>query len=674
VTGAAAVARPGARADVRIALAGQPNVGKSTVFNVLTGSSQRVGNWPGKTVEHTVGACTCAGRSVQVVDLPGTHSLTASSEEERAAREFILDERPDAVVVIVNAATLERSLYLVAELVGLPRPLVIGLNMMDLAGRRGIEVDPRALEAELGVRVVPMVATRGQGVRELMDAACRLAAAPSAFAPSRPVVRPELQRARGEIRRLVAGRVSPEDAEDWVALKLLEGDAEVADRVSRELGHEWPEVERLLRDHPDAYLEVATARYAWIQQTLRAAVRRPGVPPAALGDRVDRVATHPFWGLLLLMGVLAVVFWLTYALAWPIVDWLDTAVGGSVARWARGALSGAPARVCGLLVDGVMGGAGSVLLFLPILVVLFAVLGALEDVGYLARAAYVTDRFMSWMGLRGRSFLPLFLGFGCNVPAILCARIVEGRRQRLLTILLAPLVPCTARLSVVAFLAPAFFGESRLLVSCGLVVVNLAVLALAGVAMSRLAFRGGDAPFVMEMPLYHLPSPRTIGLFVWRNSWEFVRKAGTIIVVVSAVVWALANLPAGDPETSLLAALGRGLEPAGRWMGLDDWRLLVALLTSFVAKENTIATLGILYGTPEEGVGLAARVAGSMSAASGLAFLAVQMLFVPCLATVAVTRQETGRWGWALLDVSLLLAISLAAGVAVFQLGRLLGL
>jgi len=314
-----------------------------------------------------------------------------------------------------------------------------------------------------------------------------------------------------------------------------------------------------------------------------------------------------------------------------------------------------------------------VLTFLPILIIFFAVLGALEDVGYLARAAYVMDRFMHLMGLHGKSFMPLFLGFGCNVPAVMGARIIEDRRARLLTILLAPLVPCTARLAVVAFLAPAFFGESAALVSWGLVAVNMIVLAVIGILINRLVFKGEHVAFIMEMPLYHLPNLRTIGLFVWNNSLSFLRKAGTLIVIVSAFVWALSVLPDGGVENSFLAEIGGWLEPLGALLGLKDWRLIVALLTSFVAKENTIATLGILYGLGGQVGGLAEHIATTLVPAAGLAFLVVQMLFIPCVATVAVIKQETDSWRWTAFSVVLLLVISLGAGVLVYQGARFLG-
>jgi ferrous iron transport protein B len=300
-------------------------------------------------------------------------------------------------------------------------------------------------------------------------------------------------------------------------------------------------------------------------------------------------------------------------------------------------------------------------------------LGLLEDTGYMARAAYVMDRFMHPLGLHGKSCLALFLGFGCNVPAVLGARVVESERGRLLTILLTPLVPCAGRLAVLAYLTPIFFGRDAALVSWSLVTFNLLVLAGCGVLVNRFALHGERMAFIMEMPLYYLPNLRTIGLSVWHNTLAFIRHAGTIILAVSMVVWVLASFPGPSMETSLLAGLGRLLEPIGKWMG-QDWRMMVALLTSFLAKENTVATLGVLFRTGQEETSLAQALAGSLEPAAALAFLAVQMLFIPCAATVAVMRQELGGWRWTIFSIVLLLAVSIGVGIAIYQGGTLLNL
>jgi ferrous iron transport protein B len=353
----------------------------------------------------------------------------------------------------------------------------------------------------------------------------------------------------------------------------------------------------------------------------------------------------------------------------PVQELLETYMVGALAEAVRSWLSGAPAWLSGFLADGVIGGVGAVLTFLPIPVIFFAALAFLEDVGYMARAAYVMDGLMHLIGLHGKSFLPLFLGFGCNVPAILGTRVIDSRRARLLTILLAPLVPCTARMAVIVFLAPAFFGPAAPLVAWGLVLLSLGVLAFTGIMLNRALFRDRRSAFIMELPLYHLPNWRTIGLSVWQRSLSFVRRAGTVILVVSVVIWALSTLPGGSAEESYLTRLGEFLEPAGRLMGLD-WRLTVALLSSFVAKENSIATLGVLFRAGEEG--LADLLAATYPPATALAFLVVQVLFIPCVATVAAIRQETVSWRWTAFSVGLLLVISLLAGAATFHATSLL--
>jgi len=655
--------------SITIALAGQPNVGKSTVFNMLTGLNQHVGNWPGKTVEQKRGSFSRDGRQVYLVDLPGTYSLTANSEEERLARDFILRQRPDVTIVIVNAAALERNLYLVAELLALPTPLVMGLNMIDVAEQAGIQIEPHVLAAALGIPVIPLVASRNEGLTELMQAAFDLADHPESFRPNRPAIREAHRPVLEELQARIAGRMPAHCPEDWAALKLLEGDTEMAEIVQQAEPSAWEEVHAILERHEDAYMDIAGGRYEWIARMVRAGVVRPRAGVVSITDRIDRVATHPFWGLLLLIGVFGLVFGLTYGAAMPVVDWLQVAVLAPLIAALRLALAHWPSWLSGLIVDGLVPGAGTVVTFLPILIVFYSVLALLEDIGYLARGAYVMDRLMHPMGLHGKSFLPLFLGFGCNVPAILGARIVDNRRAQLLTVLLAPMVPCSARLAVVTFLAPAFFGRAAGVVLLVLVLSNLLVLAATGVVVNRLAFRGEHSAFIMEMPLYHVPNLRTNGLYVWYNTSAFLLKAGSIILIASALIWALSVGPGGDASLSPLAHVGRVLEPVGAWMGLGDWRLIAALLSSIVAKENTIATLGILYEAGDQGMILAARVAQALTPAAGLALLVVQMLFVPCLPSLVVIRKECGT-AWMLLTIGVSLGVSLAGGVLVYQIAR----
>jgi ferrous iron transport protein B len=656
-----------------VALAGQPNVGKSTVFNLLTGLSQHVGNWPGKTVEQKTGIYRYNGTTIHLVDLPGTYSLTANSLEEVIARNYIIQERPDVVVALVNAASLERNLYLVAELLALGARVVVGLNMVDVAADEGMRVEPPVLEAALGVPVVPMVATKNQGVREMVETVDRLARGEIAYQPNVPEIRDDHRQVLAEIHALVADCVPEPYPSEWAALKLLEGDDEITAMMRDEClpPERWDQVHQILMAHEDAVLSVASGRYEWVGRMIRAAVTRPRPGQITLTERLDRWATHPLWGLGILAAILGLVFWLTFTIGTPLQELLDTYVVGSLAQAAAQGLAGAPAWLSGLVVDGVIGGAGTVLTFLPILVIFFAVLALLEDMGYMARAAYVMDRFMHLMGLHGKSFMPLFLGFGCNVPAVMATRIIDSQRARLLTILLAPLVPCAARMAVIAFLTPIFFGRAATLVAWGLIATTLAVLAVVGVLINKWVLKGERAAFIMELPLYHRPNVRTIGIQVWQNSVEFLKKAGSLILVMSVVIWAVSVLPNGDIETSYLARIGQALSPIGALMGLD-WKMLVALLASFVAKENAIATMGILFGQGENGTGLDAALRGVLTPASALAFLVVQMLFVPCVATVATIRQETRSWRWTAFGVGLLLAISLVGGIVVYQLASAL--
>jgi ferrous iron transport protein B len=656
-----------------VALVGQPNVGKSTVFNMLTGLNQHVGNWPGKTVEQKTGSFRHNGSTLNIVDLPGTYSLTANSEEERIARDYLVQEQPDVVVAVVNAAVLERSLYLVAELLALGRPLVVGVNMSDVAEQHGIHVEPHVLEAALGVPVVKLVAAKNTGVRELVDAALLVAADPTAWQPTLPEIRPEHRPILAELVNLIGEHVPAPYPVEWVALKLLEGDAEITGLPRGSLpATRWEQVHALLLRHEDAYLDIAGGRYEWIGRMMRAAVTQPRAGAVTITDRVDRVATHPLLGLALLLAIFGFAFWLTYAIATPVAGWLSGTVLGGLSQVATLLLGNGPQWLYRLVNDGLINGFGTVLTFLPILVVFFAMLGILEDVGYLARGAYVMDRFMHMMGLHGKSFLPLFLGFGCNVPAVLGARILEERRSRFLTILLAPLVPCTARLAVIAFLAPAFFGAYAAFASWALVALNLAILAIAGIVVNKVAFKGEQTAFIMELPLYHVPNARTVGLYVWNNVRGFVQKAGSLILLASVIIWGLSTLPSGHIETSYLAALGRTLQPLGALMGLDQWQMVVALVTSFFAKENVIATLGVLYGGAQT-VTLAAIVATVLVPAARIAFLVVVMLFIPCLATTVTIKQETGSWRWTAASLGLLLAVSFSAGVIVYQVGRLIG-
>jgi ferrous iron transport protein B len=550
---------------------------------------------------------------------------------------------------------------------------VLGLNMMDVAEAQGFQIAPDVLAAALGLPVIPLVASRAEGVSPLLREALRLAREPARFSPSRPEIAALHREEIAQLRELLAGHVRAPYEPGWFATKLLEGDPEVL-----ELARSWlPDGERhtlqaLLDAHKDAGLDIAGDRYEWIARMMRAAVTHAHIDRVSLTDRLDRWALHPIWGMLLLLAVSALVFAITFGVGAPAQEWLDRGGVEPLRAWVATALSGTPRWVAGLLANGVLGGAGIVATFVPILMVFFTALAVLEASGLFARAAYVMHRFMRVIGLHGKSFLPLFLGFGCNVPAVMGARVVEEPNGRLLTILLAPLVPCSARLAVLAFLAPAFFGRAALPVAVGLVTANLAVLAATGVALNRTAFRGRPMPFIMELPLYHVPNARVIARFVWDNTFAFLRKAGTVIVLVSVFVWAAAYFPGTGVEQSYLARFGRALAPLGSVLGLD-WRMLVALLAGFLARENAIATLGILYTGGASGAGLAETLAAQVPPATALSFLTAIMLFIPCAATVAAMRQETHSWRWTLFGVTLVLLIAFGAAAVVYHVCGAMG-
>ena len=444
--------------QVVIALAGQPNVGKSTVFNLFTGLNQHVGNWTGKTVELKTGSFTYKGKSFSLVDLPGTYSLTANSDEEKVARNFILQEKPDLVIAVVDAATLEHNLYLIAELLLFPVPVVLALNMMDVAEQEGIQIEPKVLETALGIPVIPMAASHNQGLDELHETVYRLLNHDFPYQPKRPSILPAHQAVLDQLMELIKPYVPQSYPVDWAALKLLEGDEELTAIMQAGMPAEkWEVARALLYQHEDAILDIAGARYEWIARMMRAAVVEPKITRMGLTSRLDRVLTHPIFGTLIMVGLLGAIFWVTYSIGSPIQSWLSSLVG-DLASLIRTGWTGAPNWLVELVASGILGGVGLVFTFLPILVIFYTFLGLMEDTGYLARAAFLADRWMHLMGLHGKSFLPLLLGFGCNVPAVLGTRIIESRRARLLTIFLIPLIPCTARITVVTILAPLFFG------------------------------------------------------------------------------------------------------------------------------------------------------------------------------------------------------------------------
>jgi ferrous iron transport protein B len=656
--------------SIVVALTGPPNVGKSTVFNLLTGLSQHVGNWPGKTIEQKTGVLRSGNLTIKFVDLPGTYSLTANSAEEQIARDYLIKEKPDVVVAVLNAASLERNLYLVAELIELAPRLIIALNMTDVAQQQGMKVDSQALESVLNIPVIPMVANRNQGLSELVRMIEHESCLPT---KSRDVRHIESDRdIKGVIDRveglLTDDSIAPYPSH-WAAMKLLEGDEQINKLVRQRLSQsQWSALESFLKEHESAAVTIATLRFEWVERMVGTTQEKPPMGQVSLTERLDRAATHPILGLVILVAIMGIVFWLVYSIGVPTQRFLEVSLIQRVREIIYDRLDFMPGWVPSFLGDGILSGVGTVLTFIPILFFLFLAWAFLEDTGYMARVAFVTDRFMHLIGLHGKSVLPLILGFGCNVPAVMGTRIIESERARLLTVLLTPLIPCTGRMAVIAIIAAAFFGSQATLVSIGIIIFSLLMLVISGLIMNRFVLSGERTALIMELPLYHLPNVRMIVSITWQRIVAFIKRAGTIILIVSIVVWLLSSFPGGGIGESFLAQIGRGLEPLGRLMGLN-WQMMVALLSSFVAKENTIATLGVLIGGSKPGLTQALKE--MLVPASALAFLVVQVLFIPCAATVAVIHQETKSWRWTAFSVGFQLLLSFSMAILVFQVARL---
>lgn len=657
--------------SIFVAFAGQPNVGKSTVFNLLTGLSQHVGNWPGKTVELKEGVYSSQGVEIRFVDLPGTYSLSAFSEEERVARDFIIHERPDILVLVVNASALERSLYLLTELLLLNVPIIVGVNMLDVGEAQGKHIDVEALSKSLGLPVIEMVATKNKGVKELISEIIRLSENGSYYKPKIPEVSSDHKNIYLRIKELIDGHIPFPYTKEWVTVKLMEGDSEITDTMKGVVPEgAWKEIQSLLMKHEDALRAVLGGRYDWIENMTRAAVSQFKRGQVLMTDRIDHILTRPLSGIPILLCILGLVFTATFLVGSPLQSLLEKAVG-SLGNWINNILSNEPWWVRGILVNGIIGGVGSVLTFVPILAMFFFSMAFLEDVGYMARAAFVMDRFMHIIGLHGKSFMPLCLGFGCNVPSILGARIIESRKARFLTMFLVPFIPCTGRLAVVTFITAAIFAKNALLFSWFMVSLNIIVLGFTGVVISKLFFKDEPVPFIMELPLYHTPDFKSIGLAIWSRTFAFVKKAGTVIFVFSVILWIMSNVPGGNIEESMLARIGRILEPVGNPIGLD-WRMMMALFSSIVAKENSVATLGILYNVGDQG--LMSVISQAISRPSALSFLIILMLFIPCAPTMTVMKQEMGGMKWPLVSFLFMLAISYGTALVVYNIAHMLRL
>ncbi|MBP7275492.1 MAG: ferrous iron transport protein B [Kiritimatiellae bacterium] len=679
---------------IHLMLAGNPNSGKTTLFNALTGARQRVANYPGVTVETKEGLVCRGDAEVRLCDLPGTYSLSAVSDEERIARRALLEERPDAVIDVVDASNLERHLYLGVQLMELGLPVVYAFNMSDRARSAGLVYDLGRLSALLGGAIVPTVASRGEGVKDLLDAAIRRARESGPVRLPTISYGPEVDAVLEELTGLVRAARLPEHEAwppaRWVALKMLEGDSEVRMQYAECPGlREAADAarERLrVRFREDVEILLAERRYGFISGACQEAARSTAEWRHSHSDRMDEVLAHPALGLPIFFALMYAVFFITFRFGAPPMEFLErglAAAGEWIGRiWPEGQWP----LLKSLVLDGILSGVGGVLVFVPNILLLFMCIAVLEDTGYMARAAFIMDRAMHKIGLHGKSFIPLLIGFGCTVPAILATRTIESRRDRLTTILVLPLISCGARLPIYTLLIPAFFPEAwRAPMLWFLYLIGMALALLAARVLRRTIFRGESDPFVMELPPYRAPTVRGVLLQMWEHGGQYVRKAGTIILAVSIVLWALATFPrlpgerarGLDPAAARTAALeysaagriGLALEPALRPMGLDG-RVGTAMIGAFAAKEVFVAQLGIVFAAGDaEGdpAPLRERLRAAYTPLQGFSMLLFMLIATPCVATVAATRRESGSWKWALFQFGGLTLLGWVLSTLVYQ-------
>ena len=663
------------------ALAGNQNCGKTTLFNALTGANQHVGNFPGVTVDQKTGIIR--GTDHQVVDLPGIYSIRPYSQEEIVTRDFILKEKPDAIINIVDATNIERNLYLTLQLLTLRVPTVIALNMMDELHGNGGSVDVQKMSEALGVPVVPISAAKKQGISELVDTLLQTARKkrlPSVmdFCPDGPVHR--CIHAVSHIIEDHAGNVGI--SRRFCAMKLIEGEQEFIDLLNLSQNEkELIEHSVIEMEHDrglDRNAALADMRYNFIETVCDSCVvKTQESKEHRRSVKIDSVLTNRFLAIPLFVAIMGAVFYLTFNVfgAW-LSDLLAYAIDGLtlVADQALTAYGLNPV-VHSLIIDGIFSGVGSVLSFLPLIVVLFFFLSILEDSGYMARVAFVMDKLLRKIGLSGRSFVPMLIGFGCSVPGIMATRTLSSNRDRKMTILLTPYMSCSAKIPIYSLFAAAFFPGNELPVMIALYFGGMAVGILVALLLKNTAFRGNPVPFVMELPNYRMPSARSVLLLMWEKAKDFLLRAFSVIFVATVLIWFLQTFDirfnvVTDSSNSILATLGRIVAPVFAPLGFGDWRMVTALVSGITAKEAVVGTFGVILGVGTEQLTVAIR--SLFTTESACSFLAFCLLYTPCIAAVATIRREL-RSGWKTLGVVLMqCVVAWVVAFAVYQLGVLL--
>jgi ferrous iron transport protein B len=706
--------------QVKIALAGNPNAGKTTVFNALTGARQHVGNYPGVTVDKKEGTSTCQGQEVRIVDLPGTYSLTAYSLEEVVARNYLIGERPEVVVNVVDAANLERNLYLTVQLLELGVPLVICLNMVDVAAQRGMTIDAIKLAQLLDTPVVATVGRKSQGMDELLAVAVELAHKGPKWRPLKISYGSDVDQGVAELKGILEGGQPRRGliSARWLALKCLEHDSEVMSQIQREselgqkvlpvVDHITEHVRTTLDDDPESI--IADYRYGFITAISRQVVTWEREVRMDFSDRVDKVLTNRLFGPVFLLTVLYAVYQFVFWASEGPVQWLQGFFG-----WLAASIEAAlpPGPLTSLLVSGVIDGVGGVLGFVPLIMFMFFAIAIMEDSGYMARVAYLMDRVLRAFGLHGNSVIALIVGGGisggCAVPGVMATRTLKDPKSRLATILVVPFMNCGAKLPVYSVLIGAFFAGNKATVLFGLTILSWALALLAAKFLRWAILHGEQAPFVMELPPYRTPTLKGLLIHTWERTWQYAKKAGTLILGVSVLMWALMSFP-GLPQSqeaawdqriqtassseaklalenekagetlagSAAGRIGRAITVATDPLGFD-WRTNIALVGGFAAKEVIVSTLGTAYSlgaVDEEAQSLRERLRASddWSPLKAMALMVFVMIYAPCVATVVMIARETGTWRWAAFSLAYNTVIGYAMALLVYQGGKFLGL
>ena len=674
--------------EMKLALVGNPNCGKTTLFNALTGSNQYVGNWPGVTVEKKEGTAHVDGRAVTVVDLPGIYSLSPYSMEEIVARDFIVKEHPDAIIDIIDATNIERNLYLTVQLLELERPMVVALNFMDEVERHGDKIDVEALSHALGVPVVPITARSGENIEQLLRIAHEGMHIGYTIEPDE-LYDDFTHEIHHEVDAIIHDKAFAAGLPaHWASIKVIEGDKLVEDTLSLS-DREKEEMKAVIAEYEGSYdlgdreTLIADSRYRFITNVVNLSVKR-GRPSDSLStsDKIDSIVTNKYLAIPVFLVMMLGMFALTFG---PVGSFLSDCVEQLVGVWFAGLVSaglsaaGTAPWVESLLVDGVIGGVGGVLTFLPQIGLLFLCLSILEDSGYMARAAFIMDRLLRKFGLSGKAFIPMLMGFGCTVPAVMGARTMENEKDRRMTIMLVPFMSCSARLPVYGLLSAAFFAHYAGLVVFSLYVIGLLCAILSGVILRKTMFTGEPAAFLLELPPYRMPTFRNCALHVWEKVRGFLVKAGTLILAMSVLLWFLQSFSwqggfvmTDNAESSLLGAFGSFIAPIFTPMGFATWEAAVSLLTGLIAKEAVVSSMSLFYGFSVSAAGSVVAAALSDTFATPVAayaFLVFVLLYVPCVAAVATIRKEMGSLKWTLRSIAWQLGSAYLVSMLVYQVG-----